>query len=134
MSYYKEHRVSILLLSGFVLLMLCVWIAINILEDLTGLPPEGVTRTTMILIDERIFIYIHENGRLPQKLEQLPYLHGFYNSIKDGWGNSILYSFDTNGGITLKSYGADGQPGGTGKSEDTIKSFPTKDTNGNWLQ
>lgn len=104
------------------------------LDDFIRVPPTGLTRTTMFVIEQRIFIYIHEHGQIPQNLGQLPNLDGFYNSIRDGWGNPILYFVDTNGVITLKSFGADGQPGGIGQSEDIIQSFPTKDSNGNWLQ
>jgi hypothetical protein len=88
----------------------------------------------MLVIKKQIFIFIHEHGETPKSLVQLPKLNGFYNSDRDGWGNPILFSVDTNGVITLRSFGADGQLGGIGQSEDIIESFPTKDSKGDWLQ
>lgn len=110
------------------------WVAFHVLDDFIGVNPKGLTYTTIIVIKRRTFAYIREHGRAPQKLEQLPTLTGYDNSISDGWENPIRYSVDTSGVVTVESFGSDGKPGGTGYAEDIIVSFPTKDTNGNWLQ
>jgi Type II secretion system (T2SS), protein G len=130
----RKHWVSISLVTGFTVFVFCAWIIIRMLDDFIRVPPPGLARTTMLVIENRIFIYIHEHGQIPQNLGQLSNLDGYYNSIRDGWGNPILYFVDTNGVITLKSFGADRQPGGIDQSEDIIQSFPTRDSNGNWLQ
>ena len=41
--------------------------------------------------------------------------------LKDGWGGTFFFAFNNkDGSLTVKSYGADMKPGGTGIDEDTI--------------
>jgi hypothetical protein len=85
----------------------------------------------MIGIKKRIGVYIHERAQIPKSLGQLPSLPGYYNSIQDAWGNPILYSVDESGVVTLTSLGPSGKSGATNRIEYV---FPTRGSNGEWLQ
>lgn len=58
------------------------------------------------------------NGPIPANYEDGGYVQRIPN---DPWGHPYVYQSDGNT-YTLESYGADGQPGGTGKNADIIGS------------
>lgn len=83
--------------------------------------PDAWTATSIGEICARMNLYLEKNGRLPETLEELPWREGYDNSIADGWGRRILYTFDREQRkIRLVSYGRDGKPGGIGKNRDFI--------------
>ena len=125
MDNYRKRLIIILITFSSIVFVLCSWLAYKILDESISLPSTGLTLTTMRNIQKRIFIYMQEHGHTPRDLRELPNLDGYYNSIKDGWGNQILYSVETNGVVTLTSLGADGKPGGIGQAGDIIQSFST---------
>jgi hypothetical protein len=118
----------------WLLLGFSVSIACCVLLFMAHRIPEGnLTRSRLIGIRHRIFLFIGEQHRLPGSLAALPKLGHFDNSIVDAWGRSIVYTSDTNGVVSLVSFGSDGVPGGTGDAEDIEDSFPTKSPEGEWL-
>jgi hypothetical protein len=53
-------------------------------------------------------------------------------AIKDCWGNPIRYSVDSNGMVTLSSYGKDNKPGGTESDTDYVGVYPSRQSDGRW--
>lgn len=72
------------------------------------------------------------NGELPVQLNDLDHLPSFEPLLRDEWNNFYSY-YRTNDGYVIKSYGADGQPGGTGANADGIATVRIKDGAGNRL-
>jgi general secretion pathway protein G len=60
-----------------------------------------------------------DTGRLPASLEEM---------VQDGcapldpWGNLYDYRVGAGGGVTVRSLGSDGAPGGEGEAADTVRS------------
>jgi hypothetical protein len=52
--------------------------------------------------------------------------------IKDCWGNPIRCRVDSNGMVTLSSYGKDNKPGGTESDTDYVGVYPSRQPNGKW--
>ena len=68
-------------------------------------PPDALTRTRMIVTEQRIRAYVEEYGRLPQKLSDLPKLERSRDdSFLDGRGKEIIYVANTNGTVALISH------------------------------
>jgi len=124
-SKRKWWRLSAIV-TLFIVFLASAWIGFKILDEAIRIPPKGLTMTNMIGIKRRMLLYVRRHRQMPQSLEQLPILNGYYNSTEDEWGNPIQYSI-TNGVVALKSFGADGKPGGTGDAEDIIESFRVED-------
>jgi hypothetical protein len=129
----RKHWTLTAVAIGFIIVAFCVWFGFKVLDDAIRVPRGGLTQTTMMGIQRRMFIYIHQQGKLPERLDQLPNLPDHYNSINDGWRNPIQYSVDQDGVVTLKSFGPGGRSGGTNGNEYIIRSFQTRDSGGNWL-
>ena len=97
------------------------------------IPPRNLTRTRLTILKQQILLFVCESNRLPADLAELPKPINSDNKTTDGWGNQIFYSYDTNGIVNLRSFGADGRPGGAGDAADIQISFPTKGNDGLWL-
>ena len=95
-------------------------------------PPRSLTATRMHMVKRRILRYAREHNRLPPDLSVLPQIEGYDNSIHDAWGNTLIYEVDAEGMVTLKSFGKDGIAGGTGNDKDIVRSFPSRDSKGQW--
>jgi hypothetical protein len=52
--------------------------------------------------------------------------------MKDCWENPIRCSVDSNGMVTLASYGADNKPGGEGNDADCVGIYPSRQSDGKW--
>ena len=94
------------------------------------IPPRNLTRTRIGTLKRKILLFVSEFHRLPAGLAELPRPVDYNNKTTDGWGNQIYHSYDTNGIVTLRSFGSDGRPGGTGDAADIQISFPTKGADG----
>ena len=92
---------------------------------------EKIARTQIRLLEDSILAYRMDMGDYPAPEEGLqaliknpgkdkwkgPYLAG--KIPKDPWGNDYIYTCPgENGDFDIRSYGADGKPGGTGKNAD----------------
>jgi hypothetical protein len=127
-------KISLAILMGVILgggsfyLLLNLWAR----ADLGGFTPDSATSTTMHVIQRRILHYAIQYNKLPQSVDELPMLEGFYNTNTDYWGNKILIQIDGTT-VTLISYGKDARPGGTGANLDLIASFEAKTSPGIWV-
>ena len=91
----------------------------------------NTAKTQISLLEQSVMDYQLDTGRLPQSLNDLianassapkwdgPYIRA-ETIPKDPWGNKYVYTVPGNhgGSFDIISYGADGQPGGTGDNTD----------------
>ncbi len=71
------------------------------------------------LVTGQIETYYLDNGRLPDRLDQLVPDYAKANQLKDPWGNDWQYRVPgQNGNFDLFSYGGDNSPGGEGTGVD----------------
>jgi hypothetical protein len=112
--------------------VLAVFLLLAIIGSEVEASPHDVTTTHMFIIQTRICAYIEERGTLPASLAQLPDRDGEGDVNKDGWGGNIAYLVNSNGVVTLKSMGGGFHIGRDLTNYEITKSFPTKDSNGNW--
>lgn len=90
---------------------------------------ESTTQTQIKLLEQAIFDFRLDTGKLPSSLDDLnsnkngdkkwdgPYLK--QSVPKDPWGNAYIYICPgAHGEFDLLSYGGDGQSGGTGDAAD----------------
>ena len=87
---------------------------------------QKLAKTGIRQLQSAIKLYQMDHGRMPEALDQLlhppeggqsSYINGAEN-LSDPWGNEYQYRTLGNGEIEITSYGADGQPGGTGENKD----------------
>lgn len=89
----------------------------------------NTAQTQIKLIEQAIFDFRLDTGKLPTSLDDLMSNRGghkkwegpYLNQIlpKDPWGNDYVYACPgQHGEFDLVSYGVDGQPGGTGEAAD----------------
>lgn len=109
---------------AFILLVVILFIVAHFFSG--TIPPDALTRTTMIGIARRVREYTKTHKYLPEDILTLPEQEGYSNSIKDGWGNKILYMITEDEMVILASFGKDRKPGGIGKNIDIIRSFAPK--------
>ena len=99
---------------------------------------ESTTQTQIKLLEQAIFDFRLDTGKLPSSLDDLnsnkngdkkwdgPYLK--QSVPKDPWGNAYIYICPgTHGEFDLLSYGGDGQSGGNGEAADIGNWGPTED-------
>jgi hypothetical protein len=92
------------------------------------------TKTAMGETFARITIYAETNKSVPQSLDILPRRAGYANKTTDGWNRPLQYDLSKDGIITLRSFGADGKPGGEGENEDISLSYHSKRPDGSlWV-
>ncbi len=95
-------------------------------------PPRSLTAGRMFVTKRRIIQFAQQRGRLPQTFADLPAMPGYDTETVDAWGRPFDYSVDGTGIVTLRSLGADKQPGGDGDNRDMIAVFATRDAEGHW--
>jgi len=96
------------------------------------IPPHSMTNNRMQICKRRILRYAKPHNRLPDSLSQTAEIPGFHYSLKDGWGNGILYRISQNGEVTLTSLGQDNKAGGSNDDADMSGIFSAKNTDGSW--
>lgn len=125
--------------SGFTMIeLLIVIVILGLLASLVapkffaqlGTAERGIAATQMNAFETALDTYRLDVGRYPEKLEELrksdnPRWNGPYlpkDIPLDPWGNPYVYALDGEGDVpyTVRSYGADGKPGGEGSDEDVI--------------
>ena len=123
-------RACIAITGVLCLVCLMAYFAIGLVRE-AMVPKPLYTRTVLAMLKKRILRYGHWHDRLPTDLGQLPPVQNEVSDITDAWGFPIRYSRE-DGVVKLVSYGADGQPGGTGPDSDIVGIFITKTANGEW--
>ena len=126
MTLRLSWRKWVLILTG-----VAAWMGMLLLFVDT-IPPTSITWRNMGGLNRRIIEFTRQHHRLPISLEVLPIPTDELNALTDGWKEPIQYSHDTNGVVTLRSFGSDKRAGGEARAADIECSFPSKDTNGNW--
>jgi len=91
--------------------------------------PRHLTSYAMMDTLQRIQKYMKLHRQVPPNLAAVPEEEDRHKAI-DGWGHALQYSVDSDGVITLTSYGADGKPGGDGRDADIIRRYRTRNTDG----
>jgi hypothetical protein len=113
------------------------WLAVLALAGASGcdrITPVEATRTAMGETFARIALYAETNKSIPRSLEVLPQRARYANKTTDGWGRLLQYDLSEEGIITLRSYGADGKPGGLGEDADISVSYHSKRPDGSlWV-
>jgi hypothetical protein len=124
----KTHRgivlVVRLILLG-IIVALCVPVLLMVFLDVLSArngSSHFLTTTEMSLTDCKRDIqrYAFEHNALPSQ------------EMKDCWGHAVSYSVDSNGMVTLMSYGKDNKPGGTESDADMVGRYPSRQPNGKW--
>lgn len=108
--------IFLVLISIPILFYLIIWEQIRV-------PPKSYTKGTMQMLVWRIHKYYETTGELPLNLSKIPERKGYDNSLKDGWGKSILYRINPDNSVTLVSYGKNKKVGGVGDNADIEISF-----------
>ncbi len=121
-----------LLKTGLYILVAAALVAALLMFFADVVPPSSRTACAMHMCKRRIQLYAAEHGALPPELSAAKEIPGFNNSPDDAWGRPVVYSFDANGVVTLKSLGKDGAPGGAGENADVLGVYPSRQPDGKW--
>jgi len=78
----------------------------------------------------RIGLFAEKHKKMPVSLEELPNREGYDERITDGWNRPLKYVIDSNGIVTITSFGRDGKPGGVGEDADISKSYRSRRPDG----
>ncbi len=127
---YRKHRFTLIeVVVVIIILVTLASIATPIYLNYVKKANVGAATTQIKLLDEALTGYRLDVGSYPDSLSALvsnvdqnekwdgPYIKPAVP--KDPWGNEYVYLFPgEHGDFDLISYGADGQPGGTGESAD----------------
>jgi hypothetical protein len=84
----------------------------------TTIPPKCNTEGVLILSFVRIQDFWNEHGKVPRMPDELPQLKDRDCSLKDGWGREVIWEWDGQNTVTVRSFGRDGKAGGTGEDAD----------------
>src|SRR6185436_15963047 len=119
---------SIILALGLVLALAVAFCFVH------RITPSEMTRTAIVETFVRFNLYGETNNTLPTSLAVLPKREGYINRTTHGWNRPLQYTVTDDGVITLKSFGADGKPGGAGKNADIAQSYRSKKPDGSpWV-
>ena len=116
----------------FLIVLLLLILALLGIGRWAQIPPRSRTASCIRFNMRRILEYAYDHNQLPAILSVLPEKSGFSNRIMDAWGRPLEYYVDASGTVTLRSLGADGQPGGEAEDRDIEGIFHTKDDRGRW--
>jgi hypothetical protein len=110
-------------------LVVCLLVGVALLRVYfaTGTDPQSRTVIHMDRIVDAVEEYYGTTGELPPALTYLERQDDSIARIRDVWGGAITYEIRA-GRVWLISYGADGEPGGTGQNADLKMEFGPEDT------
>ena len=122
-----------------ILSLLALSVLLNFIIPRSKITPTQVTRHRMEFLQSRILEYARTQGELPADLSALARLpvkpeYEHWRKPEDCWRRKIIYEVDASGRITLKSFGKDGVPGGSGRNADIVLSFPSRRPDGTWSE
>ena len=86
----------------------------------------------MVVVRERIMRFATLHNRLPFSLAETEPITGKVDSLNDAWRHPLLYSYDTNEVVTLRSLGEDDRVGGSGEDRDMTGIFAARGATGQW--
>ncbi|MGC4004471.1 MAG: type II secretion system protein GspG [Pirellulales bacterium] len=89
----------------------------------TMISQTEMTQTRLTGTMSRIAKFHEANARLPASPDELPNESNRDCSLDDGWGRPLIWNSNGIDTISLKSYGKDGLPGGTGENADQVSTF-----------
>jgi len=129
MRKYNGFTMIELLIVIVILGLLASLVAPKFFSQL-GTAERGIASAQMNAFETALDTYRLDMGAYPEKLEALrsgehPRWDGPYlpkDIPLDPWGNPYIYTTPGENGApySIKSYGADGQPGGTDNNEDIV--------------
>jgi type II secretory pathway pseudopilin PulG len=122
-----------------ILSLLALSVLLHFILPRSKITPTQVTRHRMEFLQSRILEYARTQGELPADLSALARLpvkpeYEHWKKPEDCWRRKIIYEVDASGRITLKSFGKDGVPGGSGRNADIVLSFPSRRPDGTWSE
>jgi len=118
-----KYRLIILMAVGTIFIL-------GVISLVDVVPPLAITRTAITEAFARIHLYAQLSNKIPESLDILPKREGYANCTTDGWKRNLQYSVDSDGIISLKSFGKDGLPGGSVDDADVEVRYHTRDTEG----
>ncbi len=118
----KMPKLVVALFAAAVITLLCIDFA----------PPRAQTTAAMQVAKQRILRHAHGHGALPATLQETEAIGGKVSGLVDGWGEPLVYEIGPSGRITLRSYGADQEPGGQAADADLVGVFAARRANGEW--
>jgi len=114
-------RVSTIVVLGVAVLAgaaFCLWSRVT---NLQRRMKRETTNAMMNAIDSAVASFCLKNGRLPASLQEI---WGGSLDIdeppKDAWGRDIVFAPSADGSFELRSFGADGLPGGADDDADIV--------------
>ena len=131
-SYERAMKWSIRVRPIFLVALLLLVLALLLIGKWAQIPPRSRTVSCIGFNMRRILEYAYAHNQLPANLSVLPAKAGYMNTYEDAWGRTLEYQVDSEGNVTLRSLGADGQPGGEADARDIEGIFRTKDSQGRW--
>jgi len=72
-----------------------------------AISPHDLTKTRIVVAEQRIRLFWQKNGKSPSTLAELPLLPGRDNKTTDAWGKELSYKVEGNK-VTLSSPGKPG--------------------------
>ncbi len=117
-------------LCGIVIL---VFVCVVVYAFTDTIPDQDKTISSMGETFVRIDLFMKEHKRVPNNLNKLPTRENYANSTIDAWGQQLKYKKNSQGVLSLTSYGKDKMPGGEGDNEDLIMKYTIKDAHGNFI-
>jgi hypothetical protein len=117
----KASHLTIIILIAVV----CTPVLLTVFSDAMdarNAPRHFLTTTEFSLLNckEEIQRYALQHNALPTY------------KMKDCWGNPIRCRVDSNGMVTLTSFGKDNKPGGTESDRDYVGVYPSRQPDGKW--
>ncbi len=125
-SKSRHRKVLVLVVAVVLVLVLVVIVFVPVT------PRRAQTAATMLHLREEIAQFAIKNDRLPENLRELPAVFAKRINVDDEWGFAIRYTSRDGRIVVLTSIGSDGLEGGTGRAEDLVGVFNTRQKNGNW--
>ena len=107
--------------------VLLIWCSVS------SISPEDRTYTSVSMLRTAINSFVAANGCAPTNLDELISHEPRVSTLKDGWGNPLIYQVTDSGVVSIASLGKDKKTGGSGPNADLVWRFALKDASGKWI-